>query len=90
MGEANNYIVPFEIVITLEGGYYRLNITHPGYKGRIRKRICNGNQEKHDTLLSHLKVELEKYFIGVKETYKYLRIEDDDIANTKFKELINK
>ncbi|MBW6502243.1 MAG: hypothetical protein K0B05_12695 [Bacteroidales bacterium] len=62
MKETNNYIIPFEIVITLEGGYYRLNITHPGYKGRIRKRIGNGNQEKHETLLSHLKVELEKHF----------------------------
>ena len=62
MKEENAYIVPFGIAITLEGGYYRLNITHPGYKGRIRKRIGNGNQEKHETLLSHLKVELEKHF----------------------------
>lgn len=64
MKEDNTYIIPFEITITLEGGYYRLNITHSGYKGRIRKRISNGNQDKHDTLLSQLKVELEKYFIG--------------------------
>jgi len=65
MKENNTYIIPFEIVITLEGGYYRLNITHPGYKGRIRKRIGNGNQDKHETLLSHLKVELEKHFTEV-------------------------
>lgn len=64
MKEDNAYIAPFDIAITLEGGYYRLNITHSEYKGRIRKRIGNGNKEKHDTLLSHLKVELEKHFIG--------------------------
>ena len=64
MKENNNCIFPFEIAITLEGGYYRLNITHPEYKGRIRKRIGNGGQDKHETLLSHLKVELEKYFTG--------------------------
>ena len=64
MKEDNAYIVPFDIAATLEGGYYRLNITHPEYKGRIRKRIGNGSQEKHQTLLLHLKVELEKHFIG--------------------------
>ena len=65
MKEDNSYIVPFDIALTLEGGYYRLNVTHPEYKGRIRKRIGKGSQEKHQTLLSHLKVELEKYFTGI-------------------------
>lgn len=64
MRENNTYITPFEITINLEGGYYRLNITHPEYRGRTRKRIGNGGKEMHDTLLSHLKVELEKHFTG--------------------------
>ena len=65
MKQENTYIVPFEIALTLEGGYYRLNITHPEFKGRIRKRIGNGNQERHETLISHLKVELENHFIEI-------------------------
>ncbi|MFW6046511.1 MAG: tyrosine-type recombinase/integrase [Candidatus Woesearchaeota archaeon] len=57
-------ITPFKLVITVENGYPRLNVSHPAFKGRIRKRTGNGNQQDHDTLISHLKVELEKYFIN--------------------------
>ena len=55
-------IRPFQIKIVHEGDYNRLYITHPNFKGRIKKHIGKNSSEDADKILYHLKYELESHF----------------------------
>ncbi len=53
----------FQVKALQEGNYNRLYVTHPAYKGRIKKRIHTDITDDKDVIANRLKCELETYFI---------------------------
>jgi len=52
----------FKTKIRLENGYYRLHVTHPKFKGRIRKRLGNLTQDESETVALNIQFELGRQF----------------------------
>ncbi|MBN1414847.1 MAG: tyrosine-type recombinase/integrase [Bacteroidales bacterium] len=52
----------FQVKILHEGNYYRLYVTHPSFKGRVKKRIGNDSQGNVENIGFHLRHELENHF----------------------------
>lgn len=55
-------IKPFSIKVICEGGYNRLYVTHPTCKGRIKKRVGVQDHELLESIVFHLKYDLENHF----------------------------
>jgi len=53
---------PFDVKLIKENQYYRLYVTHPNFKGRIRKRLCDRIYEDLENIMFSIKYELGKKF----------------------------
>jgi site-specific recombinase XerD len=52
----------FDVKLNLEGDYNRLYITHPSFKGRIRKRLGNKASNDMESIAYNIKFEIAKHF----------------------------
>ncbi len=57
-------IKPFEVKLQQESNYYRLYVTHPNFKGRIRKRLGDRQYEDLENIAFNIRFELGKYFLN--------------------------
>lgn len=64
---------PFEIKLIKEKQYYRLYVTHPNFKGRIRKRLGGRSYAVLENIGFTLRYELGKHFTG--SNYKKSEVE---------------
>lgn len=55
-------IKPFELKLQQEGNYYRLYLTHPNFKGRIRKRLGDRQYDDLENIAFNIRFELGKHF----------------------------
>ncbi|NLD49141.1 MAG: tyrosine-type recombinase/integrase [Clostridiaceae bacterium] len=55
---------PFEVKLQKENEYLRLHVTHPKFKGRIRKRLGDRDVQDLESIAFNLKYELGKQFNG--------------------------
>ncbi len=55
-------IKPFELKLQQEGNYYRLYLTHPNFKGRIRKRLGDRLYDDLENIAFNIRFELGKHF----------------------------
>lgn len=55
---------PFDVKLIKENQYYRLYVTHPNFKGRIRKRLGDRSYEDLENIMFSIKYELGKQFIS--------------------------
>jgi site-specific recombinase XerD len=55
-------IKPFEVKLQQEGNYYRLYLTHPNFKGRIRKRLGDRQYDDLENIAFNIRFELGKHF----------------------------
>lgn len=55
----NNY---FNVKLHDDNSYFRMHITHPGFKGRIRKRIGKKESVDIDSVTLNIKYELSRFF----------------------------
>lgn len=60
MGQLTNK--PFEVKLIKENQYYRIYVTHPNFKGRIRKRLGDRSYEDLENIKFTIKYELGKHF----------------------------
>jgi hypothetical protein len=54
----------FSVKLNLENGYYRIHITHPSFKGRIRKRLGDKILEDAEESSMSIRYELNRNFEG--------------------------
>jgi len=52
----------FKVRFNLENGYYRIHITHPAFKGRIRKRLGDKTSEDAEENAMSIRYELNREF----------------------------
>ena len=52
----------FDVKLNLEGNYNRLDIKHPSFKGRIRKRLGNKTSNDMESVAYNIKLEIAKHF----------------------------
>lgn len=55
-------IKPFQVKLQQENSYYRMCITHPNFKGRIRKRLGDKQYEDLENIAFNIRFELGKHF----------------------------
>lgn len=53
---------PFEVKLVQEDQYYRIYVTHPNFKGRIRKRLGNKSYDTLENISFTIRYELNKHF----------------------------
>jgi len=53
---------PFNVKLQQEGNYFRFYITHPNFKGRIRKRLGDRQFENLEDISFNIRYELGKHF----------------------------
>jgi integrase len=53
---------PFDVKLIKESQYYRLYVTHPKFKGRIRKRMGDRDFQDLETIAFTIKYDLGKHF----------------------------
>lgn len=53
---------PFDVKLIKENQYYRLYVTHPKFKGRIRKRMGDRDFQDLETIAFTIKYDLGKHF----------------------------
>lgn len=52
----------FGVTLQKEGDYFRVHVTHPSFKGRIRKRLGDKASEELDNFVLNIRYELGKSF----------------------------
>ena len=52
----------FGIKLRFENNYYRIHITHPNFRGRIRKRLGEKNYEDAEDKAANIRYEIIKQF----------------------------
>lgn len=52
----------FNVKLHPEGNYNRVYVTHPDFKGRIKKHLGNGDPKEYENIVYNLRNELENYF----------------------------
>ena len=62
MGQINDK--PFEVKLIRESQYYRLYVTHPNFKGRIRRRLGDKSYDTLENISFTIRYELSKHFTG--------------------------
>jgi len=62
MGQINDK--PFEVKLIRESQYYRLYVTHPNFKGRIRRRLGDRSYDTLENISFTIRYELSKHFTG--------------------------
>jgi len=55
---------PFEVKLQKENEHFRLHVTHPKFKGRIRKRLGDRDVQDLESIAFNLKYDLGKQFNG--------------------------
>jgi site-specific recombinase XerD len=55
-------IKPFEVKLQKESNYYRMYVTHPNFKGRIRKRLGDRQYDDLESIAFNIRYELGKHF----------------------------
>ena len=60
----------FGIKLRFENNYYRVHITHPDFKGRIRKRLGEKNYEDAENKAANIRYEITKQFENQEVTMK--------------------
>jgi len=69
----NHNITPFNITSIAERGFVKFYITHPDFKGRIKKHIGKGSCPDYENYLSELRKEIDKYFVGKTITLEFTK-----------------
>jgi integrase len=66
-------ITTFNITSIAEKGFVKFYITHPDFKGRIKKHIGKGSCSDYENYQYELRIEANKYFVGKTVTYDYTK-----------------
>jgi site-specific recombinase XerD len=64
----------FNVKIVKEGDYNRVYVSHPSFKGRIKKHIGYGNKPDFENQVYNLTNELENYFKDEKVTFEATKV----------------
>ncbi len=74
----DHIITTFNITSIAERGFVKFYITHPAFKGRIKKHIGKGSCSDYENYLHDLRKEIDKQFVGKTITLDFAKCFIDD------------